>query len=95
LLHNIHNFDNIPENLFITMGNLKNIYKVVAAPSLAVFKARLDGALSTLLWWKMSLPVAWGLELDHLEGPLQPKPFYDFYEGHLYWVKKQRCAESF
>jgi len=27
----------------------------VAAPSLAVLKARLDGALSTLGWWKMSL----------------------------------------
>jgi len=29
----------------------------VAAPSLAVFKARLDGALSNLVWWKMSLPI--------------------------------------
>jgi len=25
-----------------------------------VFKARLDGALSTLVWWKGSLPVAGG-----------------------------------
>jgi len=38
----------------------------VAAPSLAVLKARLDGASSTLGWWKGSLPVAWGLELDNL-----------------------------
>jgi len=38
--------------------------EVVAAPSLAVFKARLYGALSNLIWWKVSLPVAWGLELD-------------------------------
>jgi len=37
----------------------------VAAPSLAVFKARLDGALSTLVWCKGSLPLG------------TPKPFYD------------------
>ena len=32
--------------------------EAVAAPSLAVFKARLDGALSSLVWWKVSLPMA-------------------------------------
>jgi len=48
--------------------------EVVAAPSLAVFKARLDGALSNLVWWKVSLLMAGGLEPD---GPFQPKPFYD------------------
>ena len=32
------------------------------APSLAVFKARLDGAWSTLGWWKGSLPMAGGLK---------------------------------
>ena len=40
--------------------------EAVAAPSLAVFKARLDGALSTLIWWKMSLLMAGGLEPDDL-----------------------------
>ena len=40
--------------------------EAVDAPSLAVFKARLDGALSKLVWWKVSLPVAGGLELDGL-----------------------------
>ena len=40
--------------------------EVVAAPSLAVFKARLAGALSNLVWWKVSLPMAGGLELDDL-----------------------------
>jgi len=30
----------------------------VAAPSLAVLKARLGGALSNLGWWKMSLLMA-------------------------------------
>jgi len=38
----------------------------VAAPSLAVFKARLDGALRNLVWWKMSLLMAGGLESDDL-----------------------------
>jgi len=40
--------------------------ETVAAPSLAVFKARLDGALSNLVWWKMSLLMAGGLEPDDL-----------------------------
>jgi len=40
--------------------------EAVAAPSLAVFKARLDGAGSTLGWWKVSLPMAVGLELGYL-----------------------------
>ena len=40
--------------------------EVVAAPSLAVFKARLDGPLSTLVWWKMFLLMAGGLEPDDL-----------------------------
>jgi len=36
--------------------------EAVAAPSLAVLKARLDGALSNLVWWKVSLLMAGGLE---------------------------------
>jgi len=40
--------------------------EAVAAPSLAVSKARLDGALSNLVCWKVSLPMAGGLELDDL-----------------------------
>jgi len=40
--------------------------EAVTAPFLAVFKARLDGALSTLGWWKMSLLMAGGLEPDDL-----------------------------
>ena len=46
--------------------------EAVAAPSLAVFKARLDGALSRLVWWKMSLLMAGGLEPDGPEGPFDP-----------------------
>jgi len=40
--------------------------EAVAAPSLAVFKVRLDGALSNLVWWKVSLLMAEGLEPDDL-----------------------------
>jgi len=40
--------------------------EVVDAPSLAVFKARLDGVLSNLVQWKVSLPMAGGLELHDL-----------------------------
>jgi len=40
--------------------------EAVAAHYLAVFKARLDGALSSLVWWKMSLPMAGGLELGDI-----------------------------
>jgi len=41
----------------------------VDAPSLAVFKARLDGALSNVVWWKVSLPIAGVVELgDRIES---------------------------
>jgi len=53
--------------------------EAVAAPSLAGFKARLDGALSNLVWWKMSLLMAGKLELDDFQGPFQPLPFSDSY----------------
>jgi len=48
-----------------------------AVPSLAVFKARLDGALSNLVWWKVSLPMAGGWNEMIFKIPFQPKPFYD------------------
>ena len=40
--------------------------EAVDAPSLEVFKARLDGTLGNLVWWRVSLPMAGGLELDDL-----------------------------
>jgi len=40
--------------------------EAVDAPSLAVLKARLDGALSTLVWWKVYLLMGGGLEPDDL-----------------------------
>jgi len=58
--------------------------EAVAALSLAVFKARLNGALSSLVWWKMSLLLAGGLEPDGLQGPFQPLPFYDCSIAHCF-----------
>ena len=49
--------------------------EAVAAPSVEVFTARLDGALNSLVWWKVSLPTVGGLEPDDLQGPFQPKLF--------------------
>ena len=40
--------------------------EAVDAPSFEVFKARLDGALGNLVWWKVSLPMAEGLEQEEL-----------------------------
>ena len=51
--------------------------EVVDAPSLEVFKARLDEAFSNAICWEVSLPIAVGLGLDELKGPFQPKPFCD------------------
>jgi len=39
---------------------------VVDAPCLGVLKARLDGTLSNLVYWKVSLPTAEALELGLL-----------------------------
>jgi len=47
---------------FFTMRVVKHWHRLpreaVDAPSLAVFRAGLDGALSNLVWWKMSLIMA-------------------------------------
>ena len=55
---------------FFTLRVVKHWHRVpresVAAPSLAVFKARLDRALSNLVSWKMSLLMAGRLEPDDL-----------------------------
>ena len=51
--------------------------EVVDAPSLEGFKARLDVALGSLVWWLATLHVAGELKLDDHCGPFQPRPFYD------------------
>ena len=48
--------------------------EAVAAPSLAGFKARLDGAWSTLGWGKVSLPRAGGWEWMTSQVPSSPNP---------------------
>ena len=50
---------------------------VVDAPSLEAFKARLDVALGSLVWWLVTRHKAGGLKLDDHCGPFQPRPFYD------------------
>ena len=51
--------------------------EVVDAPSLDAFKARLDVALGSLVWWLTTLPVAGRLKLDDHYCPFQLRPFYD------------------
>ena len=50
---------------------------IVDYPSLEAFKARLDVALGSLVWWLATLHIAGGLELHDLWGPFQPRPFCD------------------
>ena len=51
--------------------------EVVGAPSLEAFKARLDVALGSLVWWLATLHIAGGLKLNDHCGSFQPRPFYD------------------
>ena len=50
--------------------------QVVDAPSLEAFKARLDVALGSLVWWLETLHIAGGLKLDDRYGPFQPRLLY-------------------
>ena len=49
----------------------------VDAPFLEAFKARLDVALGSLVWWLATLHIAGGLKLHDYCGPFQPRPFCD------------------
>ena len=51
--------------------------EVVDAPTPVAFKARLDVALGSLVWWLATMPVAEGLKLDDCCGPFQLRLFYD------------------
>ena len=51
--------------------------EVVDAPSLEAFKARLDVALGSLVWWLVTLHIAEGVKLTDHSGPFQPRPFCD------------------
>lgn len=54
---------------------------VSGCPAPEGFMVRLDGVLSKLTKWKVSLLLAVGLELDRLESPFQP--FYDSVILHI------------
>ena len=51
--------------------------EVVAVPFLEAFKARLDVALGSLVWWLATPHTAVGLKLHGHCGPFQPRPFCD------------------
>ena len=51
--------------------------EAVDAPSLEAFKARLDVALGSLVWWLVTLHIEEGLKPDEHCSPLQPRPFCD------------------
>ena len=57
----------------------------VAAPSLAGFKARLDGAWSTLLWWKGALPRAGGWNEMVCKVPSNPN------RSVILWTRAMSC----
>ena len=58
--------------------------EVVDAPFLEAFKATLDVALGSLVWWLVNLHIAGGLKhYDHC-GPFQPRPFYDSMILYIY-----------
>jgi len=62
--------------------------EVAEAPSLETFRARLDGALSNLIWLKMSLLTAGGLGYVTSKGPFQPKALYDSMKLCRFFLKK-------
>ena len=66
--------------------------EAVAAPSLAVFKARLDGALSNLVWWKMYLLMAGGLDQVIFKRLFQPKSICD--SRILRWETKNTAMQN-
>jgi len=52
-------------------------------PILEVFQARLDEAVSNLVWWEASLPTAVGLEINDLKGPFHPTHSVILWVSHL------------
>ena len=63
--------------------------EAVDAPSLEAFKARLDVALGSLVWWLATLHIAGGLKLDYHCGSFQPRPFYD---SMIFFQRKYCCS---
>ena len=61
----------IRKNFFTHWNGLPK--EVVDATSLEVFKARLDVALGSLVWWLATLHISGGLTLADHFGPFQTK----------------------
>ena len=61
------------------MGILKHewsdfsVFTLDLEASLEAFKARLDVAMGSLVWWLATLHIAGGLKLDDHCGPFQPR----------------------
>ena len=69
--------------------------EVVDAPSLEAFKARLNVALGSLVWWLVTLHIAGGFKLDDHCGPFQPRPFYDSMKSGIVRTRKSTHMEGF
>jgi len=68
---------------------------IVDAPPLDAFKARLDVALGSLVWWLATLHIAGGLKLDDHYGPFQPRPFYDSMILWFYGYQAHRVRQVY
>ena len=75
----------LPLDVYMVCQVLTSVMHV-DAPSLEAFKARLDVALGSLVWWLATLHIAGGLNLDDHCGPFQPRPFYDSVILHITFV---------
>ena len=72
----------------------KSPKEVVDAPSLEAFKARLDVALGSLVWWLVTLHMAAELKLDDHCGPFQSRSFYENSNTMLPFRKSNRIRET-
>jgi len=57
-------------------------YFILKVTFLEAFKARLDVALGSLVWWLTTPHTAEELKLDGHCGTLQPRPFHDSRISH-------------
>lgn len=55
-------------------------------PSLKVFKTRPDGALGSLIWWRVSLSIVKELELDGLLRSISTQIILWFYDNMILWL---------
>jgi len=55
----------------------------VVAPSLDAFKARLNRALGSLIWWAAALPSTGVLKLDVLQGPFTQTFLLFYFHYHV------------